>query len=85
VHVDDYRGRGARLRKLLDAEREGDGVQARASVLGRYEDAHQPGAPGGLDSLLREAMIPVNLGGMGLDHALGELADRRAEGLVVGR
>jgi hypothetical protein len=85
VHVDDDRGRGAGLRQLRDAEREGDRVQARAAELSRYEDAHQPGVAGGLNGLLWEAMISVNLGRVRLDHALRELAHGRAEGLVVGR
>ena len=85
VHVDDDRGRSARLRQLLDAEGEGDGVKARTSVLPGYEDSHEPGLPGTRHRLLREAMIAVDLGRVWLHHALRELAHGRAESLVVGR
>ena len=85
MDVDDNRGRGARLCQLLDADRERDRVEARAAVLARDQDAEQAGGGGGLDRLLRESMLQINLGRMRPGHSLRQLAYGSPEGRVLRR
>ncbi len=85
MHVDDDRGRGAGLSELFDADREGERVEPRASVLARDQDPHQARLGSRPDSLFREAVVAIDLCGQRQDGALRELAHDGAKGRVLGR
>ena len=83
MHIDDHRGRCARLSKLLDAQGKRQGVKAGASVLAGDQNPEQTSLRGGPDSLLREPVIAVDFGREGLDHTLRQLPYRRSKGRML--
>jgi hypothetical protein len=84
VNVDDDRRRGAGLGELLDADGEGERVEPGAAVLARDEDSEQAGLSGRGHRLVRETVVPIDLGGKGLNDTLRQLAHRRTKGRVIG-
>ena len=83
MHVDDHSRRRAGLRQLLDADREGQGIQARTSVLAWDNDPHKARLDGGPDCLVGESMFAVDLGREGLDHAFRQLSHGGAKARVL--
>ena len=71
--------------ELLDRDRVGERVAARASELLGERDSHQPEVGHLRDELVREACLAVDLLGDGCHPVDGEPADRLAEELVLGR
>ncbi len=74
---------GVDPRELLDRERVGERVAARAAVLLRERDAHQVQLAQLAHDLVREGLRAVELLGDGGDLALGEFPDGAADQLVV--
>ena len=72
-------------RQLLDGDRVRERVGPGAAVLLREGHAHQAELGELGDQLVREAVLAVELGGYRRDPLLGELADGRANELVLGR
>ena len=85
--VRGHRDRDRRVdpRQLLDRDRVRERVGARAAVLLGHGHAHQPELGQLRDELVREAVLAVELGGDRSDTLLRELADGRADELVLGR
>ena len=83
AHRDRHRGVDAR--ELLDRDRVGERVAARAAVLLGERDPHQPEVAELLHDLVREALLAVERLGDRRDLALGEVADGAADQLMVGR
>ena len=71
-------------RELLDCDRVGERVGARAAVLLRERDPHQPQLAELGHDLVREALLAVELLGRGGDLLLGEVAYGPADEVVVG-
>ena len=69
--------------ELLDRERVGERVAARAAVLLRERDPHQPELPELGDDLVGEALLAIQRLGHRRHLALGEVADGAADQLVV--
>ena len=84
MHVDDDRGRGAGLRQLFYADREGERVEPCASVLARDQNAHQARFGRRRHSLFGEPVVAIDLCGQRKDGALREFAHRGAKGRVLG-
>ncbi len=72
---DGDRDRRVDARQLLDRDRVRDGVAARAAVLLRDREAHQPELGELRDELVGEARLEVELLSDRRDARLGELAD----------
>ena len=85
--VRGHRDRDRRVdpRQLLDRDRVGERVGAGAAVLLRDRHAHQPELGELRDELVREAVLAVELRGDRRDPLLRELANGRADELVLGR
>ena len=83
AHRDRHRGVDAR--ELLDGDRVGQRVAARAAVLLGERDPHQPELAELGDDLVREALLAVERLGDRRHLALGEVADGAADQLMVGR
>ena len=85
MHVDDDRGRRARLGELLDADRERQSVESGAAVAPRNEHTQQPGLGRRVDRFLGKPMVAVDLGRERLHHPLREFTHTGAEAGVLGR
>jgi len=84
VDTDGDADTGVRPRELLEHEDVGEEVCARAAVLVRHADAHQP-EPGELaEDLLREAVLAVPLGGVRFDLGGREVARERLDLFLLG-
>ena len=77
VDADRHADAGVRARDLLEDEDVGEEVRARAAVLLRDADAHQPQLGELAEDLLREVVLAVPLGRVRLDLGRGELARER--------
>ena len=73
------------MRQLLDADGERQRVQAGAPVLPWNQDPHEPGGGGGLDRLVGETVVPIDLRREGLDDILRQLPNGVAKARVLGR
>ena len=85
MHVDDHRGRGARLGQLFDGDREAESVESSPAVLARHEDPEQPRFGRRCHRFVGETMLAVDLRGVGANDALREFTDRGAKAGVLGR
>jgi hypothetical protein len=74
---------GVSSRDLFHRQRVLDRASAGPAVLGRDEQPHQAELAHLLDVLGRERLVLVVLSGDGSDLALGELAHRAAEQLLI--
>jgi hypothetical protein len=85
--VRGHRDRNGRVdpRQLLDRDRVRERVRARASVLLGNGHAHQAELGKLRHQFVRKAVLAVELGGDRGDPLLRELADGRADELVLGR
>ena len=85
MHVDDHGRRCAGLGQLLDADRKGQRIEARATVFAGDQHPHEARLGGGLDRLVGESMFAVDLGRERLDHAFRQLSHGGAKARVLGR
>ena len=81
-----HRDRDGRVdaRQLLDRDRVGDGVAARAAVLLRDREAHEPELGELRDELVRKPSLLVQLGGDRRDPLARERSNRVADQLLLG-
>ena len=84
MHADGDADPGVRTRELLEDEDVGEEVRARAAVLVRHADAHQPELGELREDLLREAVLAVPLGRVRLDLGRGELSRERLDLPLLG-
>ncbi len=83
VGGDGDRDRGIDPRQLLDGDRVGEGVGARAPVLLRNGHPHQPELGELGDEVIRKTVLAIELRGDWGNSRLGEVADRVADELLL--
>ena len=84
VHADRHPDARVGARELLEHEDVREEVRARAAVLLRHADAHQPELGQLAEELLREAVLAIPLGRVRLDLRLGEVARERLDLPLLG-
>ena len=84
VDGDGHADAGVGARELLQHLDVGEEVRARAALLDRHADAHQPELAELGEQLAREVVVAVPRGGVRRDLLVGEAARERADLLLLG-